>query len=110
MRTYAEPIMVRLAEPDDDWQRLAGLAGADQPAARSEVWESARPAQFIWRQRLWRVLRVQRCWSQADAWWHSRPSERRMWLVEAACGLDQQPGVYTLANAGESWWLQSAWD
>ncbi len=117
MRTYAEPIMVRLAEPDDDWQRLAGLA--DRPAVGEQSaqsgdsatgWSGASPAQFIWRKRLWRVLRVQRCWSQAEAWWDRQPVERRVWLVEAACNVDQQPGVYTLANAGESWWLQAAWD
>lgn len=116
MRTYAEPIMVRLAEPDDDWQRLAGLA--DQPSVDADSnassdasgWAGASPAQFIWRQRLWRVLRVQRCWSQAEAWWDRQPVERRLWLVEAACHAEQRPGIYTLANAGENWWLQAAWD
>lgn len=54
MRIRNEPIVVRL--PDG------------QP--------NAAPVQFIWRQRLWRVLGVQRSWVEASPWWDD-PRVRR---------------------------------
>ena len=38
--------------------------------------QAAAPSQFIWRQRLWQVLAVQRTWTEAGAWWDD-PRVRR---------------------------------
>lgn len=41
------------------------------------------PTQFVWRQRLWRVLAVQRSWVEASAWWDD-PRVRRARGQDAA--------------------------
>lgn len=72
----------------------------------------AQPAQFRWRNQLWRVHQVQRHWVEAGAWWHD-PSvltgggdllgERQLWLVEAV-GPAAQTGVYELSCHGTDGW------
>lgn len=51
MRRYDEPIAVR-PEPG--------------PTVVADV---VRPAHFVWRQRLWRVLEVQQRWIELGRWW-----------------------------------------
>lgn len=65
MRRYDEPIEVRLG---------------DQVGDRAEG-----PAQFLWRNRLWRVLEVQSRWVESSDWWNG-PS------VRAARGVEEDAG------------------
>ncbi|HSN44002.1 MAG TPA: DUF6504 family protein [Propionibacteriaceae bacterium] len=65
MRRYDEPIEVRLGSQVGD--RAEG------------------PAQFLWRNRLWRVLEVQSRWVESSDWWNG-PS------VRAARGVEEDAG------------------
>lgn len=94
MRIRNEPVAVRLAD--------------------------SRPAQFIWRSQLWRVLAVQRNWVEAGAWWHDPRvlsgggellGDRQIWRIEASAGAQGQVGVYELSCQGaDDWRLRSVID
>jgi hypothetical protein len=79
-----------------------------------EVWvRDGRPAQFVWRDRLYVVSEVQDHWVVAREWWkvsETDPGERRFWRLEAASGPDI--GVYELRfdTASDGWLLMRAWD
>ncbi|MFC6359020.1 DUF6504 family protein [Luteococcus peritonei] len=45
-----------------------GIAGLE-PAVDPQLAEG--PSQFLWRDRLWRVLQVQARWVESGAWWDS---------------------------------------
>lgn len=96
MRRYDEAIDVRVDE------------GEGEP----------RPARFIWRRRLWRVLGVEARWRETADWW-SRPggdllAESEVWCVVAADGRSGTPGVFELACAeasgGSGWRLRGVLD
>ena len=64
------------------------------------------PAQFIWRDRLYRVHRVLQQWDRSPAWWQdvltamaAGPAGRdvRTWRVEASAGRCDTSGVYDLS-------------
>lgn len=61
MRRYDETIQVRSGRIG------AGIAGLD--ADHDTAWPEG-PAQFVWRERLWRVLGVQGRWIESGAWWN----------------------------------------
>lgn len=78
----------------------------------------ARPEQFLWRGRLYRVTEVVDHWQERHAWWRSSgeqsleetPLARDVWRVEASRGRTSPPGVYDLgvdggAGASASGWL-----
>jgi hypothetical protein len=79
-----------------------------------EVWtREGRPAQFVWRDRLYLVHRVTDHWVVAREWWkttESDPGERRFWRVEA--GQGRVLGSYELRfdTASGGWLLMRAWD
>lgn len=101
MRRYDEPIAVRTGE-------LGGV-----PA----------PVQFLWRERLWRVLDVERRWRETADWWVLRAdasgagepdllAESEVLRVVASSGRSSLPGVYELAHAvdGDAWVLRGVMD
>lgn len=85
-----------------------------------------RPRQFIWRDRLLLVKKIESRWNRATAWWESDTikaargeevaahgdlaSEREVWRVEAGNGVHR--GVYELAHTvgAEDWVLQAVLD
>ena len=81
-----------------------------------------RPAQFLWRGRLYVVREVLAHWVEVGAWWRARLPDglparidargREVWRVEAAAGRATSPGVYDLAfdQADDSWTLARALD
>lgn len=81
-----------------------------------EVWTTdGRPSRFVWRGRLYTVLRVLEHWVATRDWWRDRnpdaeePGEREFWRVEAT--PDREVGVYELrfdAATGD-WMLSRAW-
>lgn len=76
--------------------------------------DAEAPSQFIWRQRLWRVCRVQRKWVEAPEWWRSsgvldQSSDRVVWRVEAGCG-PHRVGVYELAESDGVWSMRTVFD
>lgn len=107
MRRWDEPIEVR-----------RGIVGEGLTGVSSVV---EGPSQFLWRNRLWRVLDVQSRWVESGPWWNSvgvRAArgdavtdddsllatddllcEQEVWRVEAASGQMFSRGVYELANA-----------
>lgn len=83
------------------------------------VGEDEGPGQFLWRNRLWRVLAVQQRWIESGSWWEQAESgsedllrEREVWRVEAANGRAGSRGVYELAHAlaDGSWRLRAVVD
>jgi Family of unknown function (DUF6504) len=82
----------------------------------------ARPAQFLWRGRLYVVRGVLAHWVEVGAWWRSRlpdglPSRideagHEVWRVEAGAGRASPAGVYDLRydEAAASWTLARALD
>ncbi|MCO6010282.1 DUF6504 family protein [Actinoallomurus purpureus] len=81
-----------------------------------EVWlTDGRPSRFVWRGRLYTVLRVLDRWVTTRDWWHERHpeapegSEREFWRVEAT--PDRAVGVYELRHdqATGTWMLSRAW-
>lgn len=97
-----------------------------------------RPARFVWRGRLYTVLRVLEHWVVSREWWtqqaleHSReqsreqgreqpkdrdgkpgePSEHEFWQVEASPGRNLPPAAYELRRdaASGDWLLARVWD
>lgn len=112
MRRWDEPIEVR-----------RGCIGEGVAGITSDV---EGPSQFLWRDRLWRVLDVQSRWVESGAWWNAPAAravrgdapddlvlddgddllcETEVWRVEAASGRMFSRGVYELANAlGDGTW------
>ncbi len=60
MRRHEEWIEVRVGRIGQ------GIAGIDPQSL--EAWPHG-PAQFVWRERLWRVLGVHGCWVESEPWW-----------------------------------------
>ena len=91
-RTYAEPVDV-------------GVFGG-------------RPARFVWRGRLYTVLRVLDHWVISREWWKQQnpdldtPAEREFWRVEASAGRSARAGTYELRHdlATGQWMLARVWD
>ncbi|GAB3904167.1 DUF6504 family protein [Microbispora bryophytorum] len=79
-----------------------------------EVWvRDGRPAQFVWRDRLYTVREIQDHWVVVREWWKTSdadPGERRFWRVGAAAG--KEVGTYELRfdTASGGWLLLRAWD
>ena len=116
MRRYDETIDVRSGRIGEGIRGLDGELLAAHPEG---------PAQFVWRNRLWRVLGVQARWIESDAWWNGPAAravrgddavaetdtggdvlcEHEVWRVEAANGRDGSRGVYELAHA----WSDGSW-
>jgi hypothetical protein len=79
-----------------------------------------RPAQFIWRDRLYRVHRVLQEWDRSAIWWKdvravaSGPSgcDVQTWRVEASAGRMASRGVYELSfdPADDQWHLVRTYD
>ncbi|MFC6397399.1 DUF6504 family protein [Luteococcus sanguinis] len=124
MRRYEETIEVRRGRIGE------GISGLEPTTLEG-------PAQFIWRDRLWRVLEVQARWVESGAWWtgpgvraargedweHELDGavvgsggdllcEQEVWRVEAANGRAGSRGVYELANVGadDAWLLRAVVD
>lgn len=106
-RTYADPIDVRRMPADAD-------PPAGEPAPE-------RPAQFLWRGRLYVVRAVISHWIESTAWWGgSRRAldgaipahEHEVWRVEAQAGRCDSTGVYDLRRdiAADRWVLARAMD
>ena len=98
------------------------------------VGEQEGPSQFLWRNRLWRVLALQERWIESGAWWDSPRAravrgdwtagspdegadadllcEREVWRVEAANGRSFSRGIYELVNqlSDGSWQLRAVMD
>jgi Domain of unknown function (DUF6504) len=87
-----------------------------------------RPARFVWRGRLYTVLRVLEHWVVSREWWAQQalergreqgqdgepgePSEHEFWQVEASPGRNIPPAAYELRRDGASgdWLLARVWD
>ncbi|MEL4504142.1 DUF6504 family protein [Luteococcus sp. H138] len=76
------------------------------------VGDDEGPSQFLWRNKLWRVLTVQQRWIESGSWWEHAESgsddllrEREVWRVEAAAGQYLSRGVYELDHA----WADGSW-
>lgn len=81
-----------------------------------EVWVTGgRPSRFVWRGRLYTVLRVLEHWVTTRDWYRDRnpdapdAGERAFWRVEAT--PDREIGVYELRHDEETgtWMLSRAW-
>lgn len=96
-----------------------------------DVWvRDGRPARFVWRGRLYSVLRVLENWVVSREWWKQQeqaqkqdrepgggqgrevggkpgePSELEFWRVEASPGRDVPPATYELRrDAATGTWL-----
>jgi hypothetical protein len=75
------------------------------------------PAQFIWRDRLYRVNHVLQQWDTSTIWWQDvsatpTGSDRRTWRVEASAGRCEAEGVYELSfdPVSDRWHLLRALD
>lgn len=124
MRRYDEVIEVRQGRIGE------GISGIEPTTVEG-------PAQFIWRDRLWRVLGVQARWVESGAWWagpgvraargeswedEAEPvgdllCDQEVWRVEAANGRAGSRGVYELAHrwsgdvpADDAWQLRAVVD
>lgn len=65
-----------------------------------------KPAAFIWRRRLYRVLDILSSWWEPSDWWEGKP-ESFMLRVSATRGI---PGVYELRKTGTVWFLYRVLD
>jgi Domain of unknown function (DUF6504) len=103
-RRYADPIDVR-RERDPE--------SMGEPADR--------PAQFLWRGRLYVVRAVIAHWIESTAWWGGSRRvlegsiplhEHEVWRVEAQAGRSDLAGVYDLRRdlAADRWLLSRAMD
>ena len=104
-RTYADPIAVRRTE--------------EEPQPGEPV--AGRPAQFLWRGRLYVVRAVIGHWIESTAWWGGSrralegaipPHEHEVWRVEAQAGRSDSAGVYDLRRdvVADRWVLARALD
>lgn len=92
------------------------------------VWDG-RPVRFVWRGRLYPVLRVLEHWVASREWWkqlgeedreavpapeHARcgPIEHEFWRVEASPGQNTLSAIYELRldAATGNWLLARVWD
>jgi hypothetical protein len=83
------------------------------------VWLRAdKPARFVWRGRLYTVLRVFEHWVVSREWWKQRgeqpgdPADQEFWRVEASPGRNLPAAAYELRrdDATGSWLLARVWD
>jgi hypothetical protein len=84
-----------------------------------DVWLRAdRPVRFVWRGRLYTVLRVFEHWVASQEWWKQRgeqprdPADQEFWRVEASPGRNLPPATYELRrdDATGTWLLARVWD
>jgi Family of unknown function (DUF6504) len=89
-----------------------------------DVWvRDGRPARFVWRGRLYIVLRVLERWMVSGEWWKQQeeeqegaepgePTDHEFWRVEASPGRSVPPATYELRRdiATGSWLLARVWD
>lgn len=73
------------------------------------------PAQFLWRNRLYRVDQVLQQWDRTPVWWQEvRADSRdvRTWRVEASAGRLDAQGVYDLSfdPTRDQWYLIRTFD
>lgn len=75
------------------------------------------PAQFVWRDRLYRVDTVLQRWHRRAPWWHDVRTvpdghDQQAWRVEASACRDGVQGVYELGfdPGAERWFLIRAYD
>ncbi|MEI2787125.1 MAG: DUF6504 family protein [Candidatus Nanopelagicales bacterium] len=78
---------------------------------------SGRPAQFIWRDRLYRVDEVLQQWDKSALWWkdvRATPTgcDVQTWRVAASAGRFDGHGVYELSfdPAADQWYLVRTFD
>jgi uncharacterized protein DUF6504 len=84
-----------------------------------DVWiRDGRPARFVWRGRLYPVLRVLEHWVVSREWWqrqdagHGDPADHEFWRVEASQGRSDAAATYELRReaATGTWLLARVWD
>jgi len=84
-----------------------------------DVWvRDGRPARFVWRSRLYTVLRVLEHWIASREWWKEHgagvgePADHEFWRVEASPGQNIPPATYELRRdtATGNWVLARVWD
>lgn len=85
-----------------------------------DVWLRAdRPARFVWRGRLYTVLRVFEHWVDGREWWKhhddeqaGEPGDQEFWRVEASPGRNHPAATYELRrdDASGTWLLARVWD
>ncbi len=85
----------------------------------AEVWvREGRPARFVWRNRLYPVLRVLDHWVVSREWWKEQgtgpgePADHEFWRVEASPGRNAPSATYELRQdtATGNWLLARVWD
>jgi uncharacterized protein DUF6504 len=83
------------------------------------VWlRDGEPARFVWRGRLYTVLRVLEQWVVAREWWRDRsaepgePADHEFWRVEASPGRGRPAATCELRRdtAAGDWLLARVWD
>jgi hypothetical protein len=92
VRRFGDPVLVKVSKVDSDGDTV----------------DQARPAQFLWRDRLYVVRAVLAHWVEAGAWWRRRGPdglpmtidavEHEVWRVEADTGRSGVRGVYDLVH------------
>lgn len=77
---------------------------------------TARPVEFCWRGRRYRVIRILGHWREEPGWWRRadgravRIEQADRWRLEAADGATPGSGVYELVRCGDRWRLDRVWD
>lgn len=64
-----------------------------------------RPAQFLWRGRLYLVRTVLDHWKEVGRWWRAGGVDREFWRVEAGSGRAAGTGVFDLCFD----WASGGW-
>jgi hypothetical protein len=84
---------------------------------RVDVWlRNGKPARFVWRGRLYTVLRVLEHWMVSREWWRQRggepgePADHEFWRVEASPGRNLSAATYELRQDSGDWLLARVWD
>ena len=113
-RRYDDPVDVRIDVRRAGTTGAAGVTGAGVTGA-----ESGAPAQFVWRGRLYTVLRVFEHWVDGREWWKhhddeqaGEPGDQEFWRVEASPGRNHPAATYELRrdDASGTWLLARVWD
>ncbi|HEY5989053.1 MAG TPA: DUF6504 family protein [Streptosporangiaceae bacterium] len=80
--------------------------------------QDGRPTRFVWRDRLYTVLRVLDHWVVSREWWKEQssepgePADHEFWRVEASPGQNIPAATYELRlnTATGNWLLARVWD
>ena len=99
VRRFGDPVLVKVVASDEHAATLTSTG---------QFTEQERPAQFLWRDRLYVVRAVLAHWVEAGAWWRRRGPdglpmtidavEHEVWRVEADAGRSGVRGVYDLVH------------